>query len=92
MFDEYVECFCLDMARFFDPSIYRIVLVDQRGCGLSTPYGELSENTTDDLISDFEKLRVHLDIDKWQLFGGSWGSTLSLAYAVGSPCFPCTLF
>lgn len=70
------------MARFFDPAVYRVVLVDQRGCGKSTPFAELRENTTQDSIRDFEKLRVHLGIEKWQVFGGSWGSTLALAYAV----------
>lgn len=63
-----------------DPERYRIVLFDQRGCGRSTPYAELSENTTWDLISDIEALRTHLDIEKWQVAGGSWGSTLALAY------------
>lgn len=72
------------MARYFDPKIYRIILVDQRGCGDSTPFAELRENTTQDSIRDFEKLRVKLGIEKWQLFGGSWGSTLSLAYAVST--------
>ena len=72
------------MARFFDPTQYRVVLVDQRGCGKSTPFAELRENTTQDSIEDFEKLRNHLDIDQWQVFGGSWGSTLALAYAVSS--------
>lgn len=70
------------MARFFDPARYRVVLVDQRGCGKSTPFAELRENTTQDSIEDFEKLRNHLGIDQWQVFGGSWGSTLALAYAV----------
>jgi hypothetical protein len=69
-------------ARFFDPAAYRIILVHQRGCGKSTPFAELRENTTQDSIADFEKLRKHLDVDKWQVFGGSWGSTLALAYAV----------
>lgn len=67
--------------RFFDPMHYRIVLFDQRGAGKSTPMGETQNNTTPDLVSDMEKLRVHLGIEKWHLFGGSWGSTLSLAYA-----------
>jgi hypothetical protein len=70
------------MARFFDPSVYRIILVDQRGCGHSTPFANLTDNTTYDSVRDFEKLRKHLGINKWQLFGGSWGSTLALAYAV----------
>jgi hypothetical protein len=70
------------MARFFDPKIYRVILVDQRGCGESTPFANLQDNTTYDSIRDFEKLREKLKISKWQLFGGSWGSTLGLAYAV----------
>lgn len=72
-------------ARFFNPNYYYIILVDQRGCGKSTPSGELRENTTQNLINDFEKIRKSLNIDKWQLFGGSWGSTLSLAYAITHP-------
>jgi len=67
--------------RFFDPEHYRIVLLDQRGCGRSTPQGEVRENTTNDLVADIEKLREHLNIAKWHVFGGSWGSTLALAYA-----------
>lgn len=74
-----------DSARFFNPDVYFIVLVDQRGCGKSTPLGELRENTTQNLIEDFEKIRKSLMIQKWQLFGGSWGSTLSLAYAITYP-------
>ena len=73
------------MARFFDPTVYRIVLVDQRGCGDSVPFAELEENTTWESIKDFEKIRELLGIDKWQVFGGSWGSTLSLAYAIKHP-------
>lgn len=73
------------MRRYFDPKTYRIVLFDQRGCGRSTPHAELVENTTWDLVSDMEKLRVHLGIERWQVFGGSWGSTLSLAYAETHP-------
>ncbi len=68
--------------RYFDPERYRIVLMDQRGCGKSTPFGELRENTTPDLVADMERLRAHLGIERWQLFGGSWGSTLALTYAV----------
>lgn len=68
--------------RFFDPSFYRIVLFDQRGCGQSTPSGSIIENTTAHLVSDMEQLRRHLGVDRWLLFGGSWGSTLSLAYAI----------
>lgn len=69
------------MRRYFDPAAYRIILFDQRGCGKSTPHAELRENTTWDLVEDMEKLRRHLGVEKWQVFGGSWGSTLSLAYA-----------
>ena len=74
-----------DAARYFNPSAYYIVLVDQRGCGKSTPFGELKDNTTENLIEDFEKIRKSLQIEKWMLFGGSWGSTLSLAYAIKYP-------
>lgn len=70
------------MARYFDPKVYRVVLVDQRGCGDSTPFANLVDNTTYDSVRDFEKIRVKLGIEKWQVFGGSWGSTLSLVYAV----------
>jgi proline iminopeptidase len=73
------------MRRFFDPSAYRIVLFDQRGCGKSTPHAELRENGTWDLVADMEKLREHLGIEKWLVFGGSWGSTLALAYAETHP-------
>ncbi|MBZ4421050.1 prolyl aminopeptidase [Myxococcus sp. RHSTA-1-4] len=71
--------------RFFDPDAYRIVLFDQRGCGKSTPHASLEENTTWDLVADMERLREHLGIERWQLFGGSWGSTLALAYAQTHP-------
>ncbi|OOG60078.1 prolyl aminopeptidase [Rhodanobacter sp. C03] len=71
--------------RFFDPAIYRIVLFDQRGCGKSTPHAELTDNTTWELVADIERLREHLVIDRWQVFGGSWGSTLALAYAQAHP-------
>ena len=71
--------------RFFDPKYYRIILFDQRGCGKSTPLGETKENTTEDLISDIETIRKHLNIEKWVLFGGSWGSSLALAYGVRYP-------
>ena len=67
--------------RFFDPARYRIVLFDQRGCGRSTPHAELTDNTTWHLVDDIERLREHLGIARWQVFGGSWGSTLALAYA-----------
>jgi proline iminopeptidase len=71
--------------RFFHPEKYRIVNFDQRGCGKSTPYASLEENTTWDLVSDIERIREHLGIAKWQVFGGSWGSTLALAYAEKHP-------
>ncbi|MFN3545617.1 MAG: prolyl aminopeptidase [Thiobacillus sp.] len=71
--------------RFFDPARYRIVLFDQRGCGRSTPHGELSDNTTPHLIADMEALRTLLGVDRWLVFGGSWGSTLALAYAEAHP-------
>src|SRR5436853_1013151 len=74
-----------DYRRFFDPKAYRIVLFDQRGSGKSTPHASLEENTTWHLVADIEKLRQHLGIDKWQVFGGSWGSTLALAYAETHP-------
>lgn len=73
------------MRRYHDPSRYRIILFDQRGCGRSTPHAALEHNTTWHLIADMEKLREHLGVSRWQLFGGSWGSTLSLAYAVSHP-------
>jgi proline iminopeptidase len=73
------------MRRFFDPRRYRIVLFDQRGCGSSKPHAELRENDTWELVADIEKLRVHLGIERWMLFGGSWGSTLALAYAQRHP-------
>lgn len=76
--------------QYFDPDRYRVVLFDQRGCGRSTPPAsdpetDLSRNTTDSLMADMERLREHLDIDRWLLFGGSWGATLSLAYAEQYP-------
>jgi proline iminopeptidase len=71
--------------RFFDPARYRIVLFDQRGCGKSTPHASLEENTTWDLVADIEKLRGELGIERWLVFGGSWGSTLALAYAEAHP-------
>ncbi len=71
--------------RFFDPKHYRIILFDQRGSGQSSPHAELKENTTWDLVSDIEKIREHLEISKWLVFGGSWGSTLALAYAETHP-------
>lgn len=71
--------------RFFDPAAYRIILLDQRGCGRSTPHAELKDNTTGHLIADVEAVRRHCDIDRWLVFGGSWGSTLALAYAEAHP-------
>jgi len=73
------------MRRFHDPAHYRIILLDQRGCGRSTPHAELEQNTTWDLVADMERLREHLGLERWQLLGGSWGSTLSLAYAQTHP-------
>jgi proline iminopeptidase len=84
-----------DHRRAFDPAAYRIVLVDQRGCGRSAPHAgdrdprtaatALEHNTTDDLVDDLERLRAHLDVERWLVFGGSWGSTLALAYAQAHP-------
>jgi proline iminopeptidase len=71
--------------RFFDPAAYRIVLFDQRGCGKSTPAASLVDNTTWHLVADIEALREALGIERWQVFGGSWGSTLALAYAQTHP-------
>ena len=71
--------------QFFDPRFYRIVIFDQRGAGRSTPLGELRDNSTPHLIADMETLRNHLGIDRWMVFGGSWGSTLALAYAEHHP-------
>ena len=71
--------------RFFDPRFYRVVLFDQRGCGRSTPPGDTQENTTRDLVEDIEALRRHLEIERMMLFGGSWGSTLALAYGAAHP-------
>lgn len=70
---------------FFDPERYRIILFDQRGCGRSTPHASVENNTTWDLVADIERIRTHLDIDEWVVFGGSWGSTLGLAYAQKYP-------
>ena len=74
-----------DHRRYFDPAFYRIVLYDQRGAGQSTPLGELADNTTQHLVSDLERLRAHLGVSGWLVFGGSWGSTLALAYAQAHP-------
>ena len=73
------------MRRYHDPARYRIILLDQRGCGRSTPHACLDENTTWHLVADMERLRMHLGVEAWQLCGGSWGSTLSLAYAETHP-------
>jgi len=73
------------MRRFHDPAHYRIVLFDQRGSGRSTPHADLVDNTTWDLVADIERLREKLGIERWQVFGGSWGSTLALAYAEAHP-------
>ena len=73
------------MRRFFDPKRWRMVLFDQRGCGRSRPNASLDDNTTWTLIEDIERLRVHLGVEKWAVFGGSWGSTLALAYAITHP-------
>ncbi|MBU6373346.1 MAG: prolyl aminopeptidase [Alphaproteobacteria bacterium] len=74
-----------EMRRFFDPQRYCVTLFDQRGCGRSTPHAEVRENTTWDLVDDIERVRVHLGVEKWLVFGGSWGSTLALAYAARHP-------
>jgi proline iminopeptidase len=74
-----------DMRRFCDPAHYRMVLFDQRGCGRSLPHASLHDNTTWDLVADMERIRLQLGIEKWLVFGGSWGSTLALAYAVTHP-------
>lgn len=71
--------------QFFNPEKYRIILFDQRGCGRSTPHAELQENTTWDLVRDIEVIRQHLGIEQWVVFGGSWGSTLALAYSQTHP-------
>ena len=71
--------------QYFDPQRWHIIIFDQRGCGQSTPHAELRENTTWDLVDDIEKIRNHLEIDKWVVFGGSWGSTLALAYSQTHP-------
>jgi proline iminopeptidase len=73
------------MRRFHDPARYRIILFDQRGCGRSTPHASLQDNTTWHLVADMEALRAHLGLERWQLCGGSWGSTLALAYAETHP-------
>ena len=74
-----------EYSRFFDSEHYRVILLDQRGCGKSRPHAELRENTTWDLVADLERLREHLKIPQWMVFGGSWGSTLALSYAIRHP-------
>ena len=74
-----------DHRRFFDPERYHIILLDQRGCGKSQPFGELRENSTQDLLADLELIRAGLGIRQWLLFGGSWGGTLALLYAQQFP-------
>lgn len=71
--------------QFFDPEVYRIILFDQRGCGRSSPHAELAGNTTQVLVADMERIREHLGVDKWLIFGGSWGSTLALVYSETHP-------
>src|SRR5262249_4247004 len=71
--------------RFFDPAFYRIIVFDQRGAGRSIPLGEITDNTTAHLIADIERLRTHLGVTAWIVFGGSWGSTLALSYAETHP-------
>ena len=73
------------LRRFFDPSRYRIILFDQRGCGRSTPHGGLTANTTQHLIDDMERIREAMGVEKWVVFGGSWGATLAVAYAAQHP-------
>ncbi|CUK03159.1 Proline iminopeptidase [Ruegeria denitrificans] len=73
------------MRRYFDPSVYRVILFDQRGCGRSRPHASVTDNTTWHLVADIERLRTLLDIDDWTVFGGSWGATLALVYAQAHP-------
>ena len=80
-----ISCCNATQRRFFDPTFYRIILLDQRGCGRSTPQGCIEDNTTDALVSDIETLKLHLNIKEWLVFGGSWGSTLALAYSIAYP-------
>jgi len=77
--------FSTDITQLLDPEHYRIILMDQRGSGRSTPHGSLTCNTTTHLVGDIERLRRHLDIEGWQVFGGSWGATLAIAYAMVHP-------
>jgi len=71
--------------QYFNPEVYNIIQFDQRGCGSSTPHAELRENTTQALVGDIEALRTHFNVEQWHVFGGSWGSTLSLVYAQEYP-------
>ena len=71
--------------RYFDPEKYRIIIFDQRGCNRSSPQGSIENNTTDDLLRDMERIRQHLSIDNWLIFGGSWGATLGLLYSETHP-------
>ncbi|MCK4712877.1 MAG: prolyl aminopeptidase [Marinosulfonomonas sp.] len=73
------------MRRYFDPTVYRIILFDQRGCGRSKPHASINDNTTWHLVADIEQIRAALDIERWIVFGGSWGATLSLTYALTHP-------
>lgn len=73
--------------KCFDLKLWRVIMYDQRGCGKSTPFGSIKKNTTWDLVEDIERLRYHLVVDSWYVFGGSWGTTLGLAYAVNYPTF-----
>lgn len=73
------------MRRYFDPDVYRAILFDQRGCGKSTPFASVENNTTQDLVADIERIRERLGLEKWVVFGGSWGATLALLYAQTHP-------
>lgn len=78
-------CIGEDSARFFDPAYYRVILFDQRGCGKSRPFAELKDNNLYELVQDIEKIRKHLKIERWHVFGGSFGTTLALTYAINYP-------
>ncbi len=78
-------CIGEDSARFFDPAYYRVILFDQRGCGKSRPFAELKDNNLYELVHDIEKIRRHLKIERWHVFGGSFGTTLALTYAINYP-------
>lgn len=81
-----------DYRRYFDPKKWHVILFDQRGCGQSQPFADIEENTTWDLVADIEKLRTHLALPRWAVFGGSWGSTLALTYAITHPGMCTDLF